>query len=87
MSQFLYSIGAILYQTFTLWLAVMGVLLVWDIYISKCRGKRNRVELESWGYRAHFSFSVTIVALLAGSVDHYLLTPTLGAGINFFFEG
>lgn len=87
MSAFLYAVGSIMYQTFTLWLAVIGVHLVWDICVSKCCRQRNRIALESWSFRARFSFGVTTMAIMAATIDSYLLTPTLGAGINFFFAG
>lgn len=87
MIQFLYSIGSVLYQFFTLWLATIGVLLVWDIYVSKCRRKRNRLELESWSYRSRFAFACTLTLVFAAAVDAYLISPALGAGINFFFAG
>lgn len=85
MTIFLYSLGSILFDVFTIWLAMLGVLFVFDLLVSKCRRKRNRRRLARLSETAGAATMVTVFALLAGSVDHYIMTPALGAGINFFF--
>lgn len=87
MIQFYYSLGATLYCIFTLWLAMLGVLLTWDVLVSKVRTRRNRRRLNTWGDQLLGATVLTVCAFAAATVDTYLLTPTLGAGINFFFAG
>lgn len=83
MDQFIYILGHILYDCFTLWLAMVGALFLWDVVNSKCR-KRKR-PLEGWRDYTFHGAILTAFALAAGSIDFYLLSPALGAGINFFF--
>lgn len=87
MAGFLYNVGFIVYQIFTLWLAMLGVLMAWDVVISKLRSKRRRRRLcDATEYVMHASI-LTVFALAAACFDTYILSPTLGAGINFFFAG
>lgn len=87
MTVFLYAFGSIVYQIFTLWLAMLGVLLLWDVTYSKLRSKRYRRRLASLSANAGAAIVLTAFALAAAAVDLYLLSPALGSGINFFFAG
>jgi hypothetical protein len=85
MTQFLYAFGSIIYQILTLWLAMLGVLVLFDAAVSKLR--RYRRPMEPLGNAAISAAVLVGFALLAAAVDTYILSPTLGAGINFFFAG
>jgi uncharacterized membrane protein YbhN (UPF0104 family) len=87
MTVFLYAVGSIVYQVLTLWLAMLTLLLLWDVAVSKLRGKRDRRRLDPLGSLAARAIVLTGLALIAAAVDLYLLTPALGTGINFFFAG
>lgn len=87
MTVFLYALGSIAYQMFTLWLALIGVLLAFDVVASKFRSRRNRRRLNSLGETATHAALFGAFALAAAAVDTYLLSPALGSGINFFFAG
>ena len=87
MTQFLYAFGSIVYHILTLWLAMLGVLLLWDVAVSKLRSKYNRRRLTSLAETAVVALVLVGLALLAAAVDTYMLSPALGSGINFFFAG
>lgn len=90
MIQFLYALGSIVYDVLTIWLAMLGVLLVWGYgsgILDRLRGRRKRIRSEFSGEHMLGATIFTAFALAAGTVDHYILTPALGAGINFFFAG
>lgn len=83
MESFIYTLGWLLYDCFTLWLAMVGALFLWDVVNSKCR--KRTLPLEGVRAYAFHGVLLTAFALAAGSLDYYILTPTLGSGINFFF--
>jgi uncharacterized membrane protein YbhN (UPF0104 family) len=68
-----------------LWLAMIGVLLAFDILASKCR--RNRKKLIPAGRLAFAAGVFTFFSVAADIVATHLLVPALGAGINFYFAG
>lgn len=49
MTQFYYVLGVTLYSIFTLWLAMLGVLITWDVLVSKARTRHRRRSLNTWG--------------------------------------
>lgn len=85
MTQFLYTLGALLFQLGTLWLGILVVLFGFDVLCSKCRKKRQ--GLESFATLAVFACITTALALAGAALDTYLITPALEAGINYFFAG
>lgn len=87
MTQFYYVLGVTLYSILTLWLAMLGVLFVWDILASKARHRHHRLPLNTLAENSIGATVMTVFAFVAAAVDTYLLTPTLGAGIHFFFAG
>lgn len=87
MIQFIYAVGTIVVQVFTLWLAMLGVLFLWDVAYSKLRSKRSRCGLFSVAENAITAAILTAFALAAGSLDYYIITPGLESGISYFFAG
>lgn len=85
MEYFLYALGTLAYNVFVLWLAMIGVIAVFDICVSKLRHRRNRRRLNSLSDWSVTAAALTLFALAAGTVDHYILAPALDGGINFFF--
>lgn len=90
MIQFLYALGSIVYDVLTIWLAFLGVIMVWGFFVGGLNyltGNRKRFRSDLHGEHLLTATIFTAFALAAGTVDHYILTPALGAGINFFFAG
>ena len=88
MEHFLYALGSIIYDVFTIWLAMLGVLLVYGYSMGICDRLlkyRKRIRSRLHGEHMLAAAIFTGMALAAGTVDHYILSPALGTGINFFF--
>lgn len=84
MTGFFFALGYLIYDIFTIWLAMLGVLFIFDVAVSKLR--RRRLKLQSWLDHVSAASIFTAFALAAGTVDHYILSPALGAGIQFFWS-
>lgn len=83
MTLFLYALGSVIYDVFTIWLAMLGVLLAWDLVESKMRRSRMDSFRSTGAAAAYF----TALAVLAGFISNDIVAPALGAGINYFFAG
>lgn len=78
---------AVILSALMVFLACIGVLLVWDISARKLCSKRNRQSLDSMRYYVASAGHLTWFVILVNLVYSYLLTPAVGGCINFFFAG